>query len=76
MAEYNMPQYILREFKVTDARVRTPESVRVLAFYSLCFIVVILAPLCFGPSAFVRSFWLLYLLSKIPRILLGPMCSV
>lgn len=23
MAEYNMPQYILREFKVTDARVRT-----------------------------------------------------
>lgn len=22
MAEYNMPQYILREFKVTDARVR------------------------------------------------------
>lgn len=21
MAEYNMPQYILREFKVTDARV-------------------------------------------------------
>ena len=24
MAEYNMPQYILREFKVTDARVRTP----------------------------------------------------
>ena len=24
MAEYNMPQYILREFKVTDARVRAP----------------------------------------------------
>lgn len=24
MAEYNMPQYILREFKVTDARVRHP----------------------------------------------------
>ena len=23
MAEYNMPQYILREFKVTDARVRS-----------------------------------------------------
>ena len=23
MAEYNMPQYILREFKVTDARVST-----------------------------------------------------
>ena len=23
-AEYNMPQYILREFKVTDARVRNP----------------------------------------------------
>ena len=23
MAEYNMPQYILREFKVTDARVTT-----------------------------------------------------
>ena len=23
MAEYNMPQYILREFKVTDARVCT-----------------------------------------------------
>ena len=22
MAEYNMPQYILREFKITDARVR------------------------------------------------------
>ena len=53
MAEYNMPQYILREFKVTDARVRTPESVRVLAFYSLCFIVVILAPLCFGPLCFL-----------------------
>lgn len=26
MAEYNMPQYILREFKVTDARVRPPWS--------------------------------------------------
>ena len=24
MAEYNMPQYILREFKVTDARVSPP----------------------------------------------------
>lgn len=24
MAEYNMPQYILREFKVTDARVSLP----------------------------------------------------
>jgi len=24
MAEYNMPQYILREFKVTDARVTMP----------------------------------------------------
>jgi len=23
LAEYNMPQYILREFNVTDARVRT-----------------------------------------------------
>lgn len=30
MAEYNMPQYILREFKVTDARVRL-----VLDFYRL-----------------------------------------
>ena len=34
MAEYNMPQYILREFKVTDARVRfvcsrPPKLVRV-----------------------------------------------
>lgn len=31
MAEYNMPQYILREFKVTDARVRasSPDNCRV-----------------------------------------------
>ena len=27
MAEYNMPQYILREFKVTDARVSGQGSV-------------------------------------------------
>lgn len=26
MAEYNMPQYILREFKVTDARVSAEEG--------------------------------------------------
>ena len=26
MAEYNMPQYILREFKVTDARVRHTDN--------------------------------------------------
>lgn len=26
MAEYNMPQYILREFKVTDARVSPPNG--------------------------------------------------
>lgn len=26
MAEYNMPQYILREFKVTDARVSGPQQ--------------------------------------------------
>lgn len=26
MAEYNMPQYILREFKVTDARVSVPSG--------------------------------------------------
>lgn len=28
MAEYNMPQYILREFKVTDARVRASITCR------------------------------------------------
>jgi len=27
MAEYNMPQYILREFKVTDARVSAVQHV-------------------------------------------------
>lgn len=35
MAEYNMPQYILREFKVTDARVRGIFfSFRKILFYS------------------------------------------
>lgn len=27
MAEYNMPQYILREFKVTDARVSVSQRI-------------------------------------------------
>lgn len=31
MAEYNMPQYILREFKVTDARVSVERGARRLA---------------------------------------------
>lgn len=31
MAEYNMPQYILREFKVTDARVSVERGVHRLA---------------------------------------------
>lgn len=38
MAEYNMPQYILREFKVTDARVRHqtlgPSSALWFVYYS------------------------------------------
>lgn len=32
MAEYNMPQYILREFKVTDARVSVPFASCLLCF--------------------------------------------
>lgn len=32
MAEYNMPQYILREFKVTDARVSDLSQVQNLHF--------------------------------------------
>lgn len=31
MAEYNMPQYILREFKVTDARVSVDREVCLFA---------------------------------------------
>lgn len=35
MAEYNMPQYILREFKVTDARVRA-QTLLLFVFYIAC----------------------------------------
>lgn len=37
MAEYNMPQYILREFKVTDARVRSQALSKMFSMSSLGF---------------------------------------
>lgn len=36
MAEYNMPQYILREFKVTDARVSVERGVCIFAQKHIC----------------------------------------
>lgn len=56
MAEYNMPQYILREFKVTDARVSHPPVSERDKFALALFKTAIFSSTQDGQSRTVRQF--------------------
>lgn len=64
MAEYNMPQYILREFKVTDARVSPPNGHTVIGHFQNSV-----------EKRNITDFYF-YLFSKAVKVILLILCSL